>query len=218
MPTPTDWPSGPFPPELDKSPLTAFGVGVTAEKVDMVVKCAFTCQSASDIAIGIALGIASAGLSAGISIAEQVLSVTGVGATLNIARHGAAAASTYDHMEAIAAINYGKCTCDYCDAVAGYVLNKKLHKFGRRVSKTIPGIGLLTTIGEKIKGIYKFAKGTRGVNRMKNAATVWIAAKEGCPTAKAMVNELFSNKPSKLMLACANYVGVIAIANKMKST
>ena len=56
------------------------------------------------------------------------------------------------------------------------------------------------------------------MNRNKFACVAWVAAKEGCPTAKAIICELLGGRPEKLMAAVSRYVGILAIAKKMKSS
>lgn len=217
---PTDWMKGPIPRPNDPCPVFIPKGVYSDTRIDAHIKAANTCQSGTTIALGVAKAGADALVGLGITAGEQLLNTTGVGAMVNLVRHGKSAASTFDHIENLAEllnrINTERCTCGQCENVIIYVLGKKSNKFGKRVAKCIPGIGLLATIGEKAKGIYKLAKGTRGVNRTKFAAVVWIAAKEGCPTAKSVICELMGG-PAKMYKAVSSYTGILDVAVKMRS-
>jgi hypothetical protein len=177
-------------------------------------------ESGGSIFLGYLMAAGDAALGAGIAVGEHLLNATGVGMVVSAARHGAAANSTHKHLEALAAINYEKCTCGQCGHVADYVIGKKSQKLVLRMAKAapVPFLGSVITVGQKIKGIGKAIMGTRGVNRNKHACLVWVAAKEGCPTAKGIICELLGGKPEKLMAAVSKYVGILAIAKKMKSS
>ena len=71
--------------------------------------------------------------------------------------------------------------------------------------------------GEGVRALYKKATGTRFVERRKKACVLWISAKEGCPVAKAVMEELLGDM-GDVIEAARSYYGIIQLAEKMKST
>lgn len=219
MPTPMEWPAGPIP-SPDPAP-TGSPAGLRNEKKLLaLIKKAEDEESGGSIFVGYLMAAGDAVLGVGIAVGEHLLNATGVGMVVSGVRHGAAAHSTNKHLEVLADINYEKCTCGQCVHVFEYIVQKKAQKLVTRAAKAapIPFIGGVITLGQKIKGIGKAIIGTRGVNRKKHACVVWVAAKEGCPSAKSIICELLGGKPEKLSAAVSRYVGILAIAKKMKST
>jgi len=206
-------------PTPDPAPITG-GKGFGADKLNGLIKKAEDKESGGSIFLGYLLAAGDAVLGVGIAVGEHLLNATGVGMIVSGVRHGAAAHSTNKHLEALVGINYEKYTCKQCYHVVHYVIGKKSQKLVTRIAKAapVPFIGGLITIGQKFKGIGKAILGSRGVHRKKFACVVWVAAREGCPTAKGIICELLGGKPEKLMAAVSDYLGILAIAKKMKST
>jgi hypothetical protein len=99
------------------------------------------------------------------------------------------------------------------------VYDQKESKLYRRLAKSMPipfGSSLIR-LGEAARGLYKKAKGTRGVRRREMACILWICAKFGCPVAKAILEELLNGMPA-VIEACSAYYGILKVAEKMKST
>jgi hypothetical protein len=100
-----------------------------------------------------------------------------------------------------------------------YILGKiasKLIRWGTMAATGIISGGTLITIGEKLKGMYKMAKGTRGVNREAHAVVLWVTAKNGCPCAQDIRAELVGT-PSGMIATLNSYLGVIVLKEKMGS-
>lgn len=215
---PTEFAAGPIP-SPDKAP-TGGRKGFATDKLTALIKKANDEESGGSIFLGYLMAAGDAALGAGIAVGEHLLNVTGVGMVVSAARHGKAAHSTHKHLEALADINYEKCSCGQCVHVFDYVVGKKSQKMVLRMAKAapVPFLGAVITVGQKLKGIGKAIMGTRGVNRTKHACLVWVAAKEGCPSAKAIICELLGGKVETLMTAVSHYVGILAIAKKMKSS
>jgi hypothetical protein len=164
-------------------------------------------------------GRAAAGIlaSAGIKTGETLLHISGVGMIFNAARHGAAADSTDRHLTGLDGINPAKCACKHCDEFLHYVTGQKEKKLDRRMSMMSPFIGTVESLRQKAHGLSKRFKGTRSHKRKFFACYLWIAAKDGCPVAKAIVDELFGGQDGLIKVVSA-YSGILAIAVKLKST
>ncbi len=154
--------------------------------------------------------------SAGIVAGETLLHVSGVGMIFNAVRHGAAADSTDRHLAGLGRINPAKCVCKHCDEFLHYVTDQKAKKLDRRMSMMAPFLGTAETLRQKAHGVAKRIKGTRGHKRKFFACFLWIAAKDGCPVAKAIIDELFGDQNGLIKVASA-YSGILAIAVKLKA-
>jgi hypothetical protein len=171
-------------------------------------------------AIGIAKTVGKMALRGAPSAATFALGVTApIGAVFDMVIDGKAALSTSRHIDKLLECDLEKCSCGYCDEMVRYVLGKKGSKLIRRGTRAATGIisgGTLITIGEKLKGMYKMAKGTRGVNREAHAVVLWVTAKNGCPCAQDIVAELVGT-PSAMILTLVRYEGMIVLKEKMGS-
>ena len=88
-----------------------------------------------------------------------------------------------------------------------------------RGTRAVIGIisgGTLLSIGENLKGMYKMAKGTRGVNREVHAVVLWVTAKNGCQCAQDIAVELVGS-PSTMIQTLNSYDGMIVLREKMGS-
>lgn len=189
--------------------------GVSKSKIDSLIRCAENdkdwVKTVKDIVGATVVGAATTAVTEVVPVAGQAISM---------AKHAAAANSTKDHLDHIVELNYEKCQCNYCEQVCDYIITKKSSKLVRRCARAglsiVPFANLGITVGEKLKGVYKLVRGTRKVNRKKFACILWITAKEGCPVAKGIVNELLGS-PAKMMKAFSRYCGITAIAEKLSS-
>jgi hypothetical protein len=193
-----EWDANPI---LNPAPGTP--LGVSKGKIDSLIRCA---DNDKDL-VKIVKDIVGATVGAAITTAAMV-------------KHAAALNSTVNHLDNITSLNFNRCTCNMCMDVTDYIITKKSSKVVRRGARVgaslVPFANLGITVGEKLKGIYKLVKGTRKVNRKKFACILWITAKEGCPVAKGIVNELLGS-PAKMMKAFSHYAGITAIAEKLSS-
>jgi hypothetical protein len=142
-----------------------------------------------------------------------------IGGLVDMVIDGKAAMSTYAHMEKLTETELGKCNCGYCEEMVTYVLGKKGSKFIRRGTRAVTGVvsgGTLITIGEKLKGMYKMAKGTRGVNREAHAVVLWVTAKGGCQCAQDITAELVGS-PAAMIATLNSYDGILVLKEKMSS-
>ena len=155
-------------------------------------------------------------VSGGTFATETLLHVSGIGMIVNLVQHGASAASTESHLTELGRINPEKChkKCRKCDELLGYVYGQKDKKLDRRMMKMAPGLAYVEHGRAKLHAL---GKKNRGAKREMYACMLWIAAKDGCPVAKAILDELFCGIDG-LMKVVAAYSGILAIAEKLKST
>ncbi|HEX3994608.1 MAG TPA: hypothetical protein VHX39_25825, partial [Acetobacteraceae bacterium] len=161
-------------------------------------------------ALGIAKTVGKMALRAAPGATTLALGVTApIGAVFDMVIDGKAALSTSRHIDKLVETELGKCSCGYCEEMVEYVLRKKGSKLIRRGTRAATGIisgGTLITIGEKLKGMYKMAMGTRGVNREAHAVVLWVTAKNGCQCAQDITAELVGS-PSTMIATLNNYEG-----------
>jgi hypothetical protein len=171
-------------------------------------------------AIGLAKTVGKVALRAAPGVTTLALGVTApIGAVFDMVIDGKAALSTSRHIDKLVEAELEKCSCGYCDEMVTYILGKKGSKLIRRGTRAATGIisgGTLITIGEKLKGMYKMAKGTRGVNREAHAVVLWVTAKNGCACAQDIAAELVDS-PSAMIAALNSYEGMIVLKEKMGS-
>jgi hypothetical protein len=171
-------------------------------------------------ALGIAKTIGKMALRAAPGVTTMALGVAApVGALFDMVIDGKAALSTSRHIDKLVETELEKCSCGYCEEMVMYILGKKGSKLIRRGTRAATGIisgGTLITIGEKLKGMYKMAKGTRGVNREAHAVVLWVTAKNGCPCAQDITAELVGT-PSGMIATLNCYQGMIVLKEKMGS-
>lgn len=171
-------------------------------------------------ALGIAKTVGKMALRAAPGVTTLALGVTApIGAVFDMVIDGKAALSTSRHIDRLVETELEKCSCGYCEEMVEYVLGKKGSKLIRRGTRAVTGVisgGTLITIGEKLKGMYKMAKGTRGVNREAHAVVLWVIAKNGCPCAQDITAELVGS-PSAMIATLNSYEGMIVLKEKMGS-
>jgi hypothetical protein len=171
-------------------------------------------------ALGIAKTVGKIALRAAPGVTTLALGVTApISAVFDMVIDGKAALSTSRHIDNLVETELEKCSCGYCEEMVQYVLGKKGSKLIRRGTRAATGIisgGTLITIGEKLKGMYKMAKGTRGVNREAHAVVLWVTAKNGCQCAQDITAELVGS-PSTMIATLNSYEGMIVLKEKMGS-
>jgi hypothetical protein len=142
-----------------------------------------------------------------------------IGAVFDMVIDGKAALSTSRHIDKLLECELEKCSCGYCDEMVRYVLGKKGSKLIRRGTRAVTGLiqgGTLITIGEKLKGLYKMAAGTRGINREAHAVVLWVTSKNGCACAQDIAAELVGS-PAAMIKVLNHYEGIIVLKEKMGS-
>jgi hypothetical protein len=171
-------------------------------------------------ALGIAKTVGKMALRAAPGVTTLALGVTApIGAVFDMVIDGRAALSTSRHLDRLVETELEKCSCGYCEEMVQYILGKKGSKLIRRGTRALTGVisgGTLITIGEKLKGMYKMARGTRGVNREAHAVVLWVTAKNGCPCAQDITAELVGT-PAAMIATLNSYSGMIVLKEKMGS-
>jgi len=114
--------------------------------------------------------------------------------------------------------NKSRCICDHCSAVYDYVFDQLQLKSAKRYVGALPGISTLSTVGFALRGAYKRAVGTKGVERHKYACMLWVCAKDGCPCAKALISQLFDWDVSAFVTIVTSCMGIKLVALKMQSS